>query len=493
MSYPKLSYSKLSEMPLLKNLSGYVGGEFLSVTDTPIAVTDPANGQVLVRVPSFGESETTRAVECAEVALATPTTLAQRRGWLERVAAAHAEHREQLAQIITAENGKPIAEARGEVDYAAGFYAESARRIDCLAPRVLETTPKNHTWTVFARPAGVAGLIVPWNFPLAMLAKKASAALAAGTSIVVKPAEKTPLSSIALFHIFQQLALPSGMVNLVFGDAPQIGRVLCEHPAVRVISFTGSTAVGKLLSVQAAPHIKKMALELGGNAPFIVFEDADVEQAAEQLMSNKFRCSGQTCVCSNRVYVQSSIAHSFSQAVVAKVAALRVGPGKDESSQVGPLIDPAGFGKVRELVQDALEGGATAAVGGVADLPQEGAGLFYPPTVLDGVSESSRCLKDEVFGPIVPIVHFETEDDVVRAANDTEYGLAAYVFTKDTARAQRTIERLRFGHVGLNTGTGPTPEAPFGGMKQSGLGREGGDEGLLEYVELQSVPTPLPH
>jgi succinate-semialdehyde dehydrogenase/glutarate-semialdehyde dehydrogenase len=333
-------------------------------------------------------------------------------------------------------------------------------------------------------------LIVPWNFPLAMLAKKAAGALAAGCPFVVKPSEKTPLSSVALFHIFHDLDLPQGMVNMVFGNAPAIGKLLCEHPAVRVISFTGSTAVGKLLSAQAAPHIKRMALELGGNAPFIVFEDAELEQAADELMANKFRCSGQTCVCSNRVYVHHSVAPAFAKLVGARMGALEVGPGANPSTQVGPLIDRGGFDKVRELVADALQQGACAITGGVAAVPAEGAGLFYPPTLLDRVRNSARCLREEVFGPVVPMARFNTDQEVVSAANDTEYGLAAYVFTKDTERAGRIIEQLRFGHVGLNTGTGPSPEAPFGGMKQSGLGREGGDEGILEYVELQTVPTP---
>jgi succinate-semialdehyde dehydrogenase/glutarate-semialdehyde dehydrogenase len=280
------------------------------------------------------------------------------------------------------------------------------------------------------------------------------------------------------------------MVNMVFGDASAIGKLLCEHPAVRVISFTGSTAVGKLLSAQAAPHIKRMALELGGNAPFIVFQDAELEHAADELMANKFRCSGQTCVCSNRVYVHHRVAPAFAKLVAERMGALGVGPGVDPSTKVGPLIDRGGFDKVRELVADALQQGASAITGGVAAVPPEGAGLFYPPTLLDSVPNSARCLKEEVFGPVVPMARFDTDQEAVSAANDTEYGLAAYVFTKDTERAGRIIEQLRFGHVGLNTGTGPSPEAPFGGMKQSGLGREGGDEGILEYVELQTVPTP---
>lgn len=477
--------------PLLAQLSGYTSGAFLPTSATPLIVSDPATGRELAALPSFGATQTQSAIESAERALWSPTSLGQRTTWLERVSAAHTEHREDLAQIITAENGKPIAEARGEVDYSAAFYSECARRIGCLAPRVLDRQPKGHEWTVHARPAGVAGLIVPWNFPLAMLAKKAAGALAAGCPIVVKPSEKTPLSSIALFHIFHEAGLPPGMVHLVFGDAPAIGQVLCEHPAVRVISFTGSTNVGKLLSAQAAPHVKRMALELGGNAPCLVFEDADLKVAAAQLLANKFRCSGQTCVCTNRVYVHQNVADAFARLVADQVNTLRVGPGAEASTQVGPLIDRSGFDKVQELVKDAIDRGASALTGGPNALSEGQAGRFYPPTVLDGVTSGARCLKEEVFGPVLPLVRFESDDEVVRAANDTEYGLAAYVFTQNEERANRIIARLRFGHVGLNSGSGPTAEAPFGGMKQSGLGREGGDEGILEFAELQTVATPV--
>jgi succinate-semialdehyde dehydrogenase/glutarate-semialdehyde dehydrogenase len=323
-----------------------------------------------------------------------------------------------------------------------------------------------------------------------MLAKKAAAALAAGAPVVVKPAEKTPLSAVALFQLLHERGLPRGMVNLVFGDAKAIGRVLCEHPAVRVISFTGSTAVGKLLAAQAAPHVKRMALELGGNAPFIVFDDANVEGAVTHLMANKFRCSGQTCVCSNRIYVQSRIAAGFLAELKARVAALKVGPGIAPDTEIGPLIDRAGFAKVNELVQDALGRGAKASVGGAAPVPNEDAGLFYPPTVLEGVTAEMRCTREEVFGPVLPIIVFETEEQAVAAANATEYGLAAYVFSESSELRERVAARLQFGHVGSNSGTGPTPEAPFGGMKQSGIGREGGLEGLLEFVEVQTIATP---
>lgn len=483
--------SDITQSRLLAHLSGYVNGCFLASGGESVAVYNPATASTIARVARHGAREAQAAVGAADEALQRGPTLLERRVWLQQIARAHADNREALAQVITLENGKPLAEARAEVDYAQGFYAHCARALGCLEPKLLPSRTRGHEWRVFARPAGVAGLIVPWNFPLAMLAKKASAALAAGAPIVVKPSEKTPLSSIALFHLLHQCDLPVGMVNLVFGDAPAIGKVLCEHPSVRVISFTGSTAVGKLLSAQAAPHIKRVALELGGNAPFIVLDDANLERAVEHLMVNKFRSAGQTCVCSNRIYVQRRVAERFVRLVAERVGALRVGAGVDPATTVGPLIDRAGFAKVRQLVASAVESGAQVVSGGVAPLPGDGEGFFYPPTVLSGVPASARCMREEVFGPVVAVSPFETDDEAVRAGNDTEYGLAAYVFSEDAARGSAIIERLRFGHVGLNCGTGPIPEAPFGGMKQSGLGREGGAEGIFEYVELQTVPTPL--
>jgi succinate-semialdehyde dehydrogenase/glutarate-semialdehyde dehydrogenase len=278
------------------------------------------------------------------------------------------------------------------------------------------------------------------------------------------------------------------MVNLVFGDAPAIGRVLCEHPAVRVVSFTGSTGVGRLLATQAAPHFKRLALELGGNAPFVVFEDADLEAAAEHLMATKFRCAGQTCVSANRVYVHDRVAAAFTAAVTARVQKLRVGPGLEPGTDLGPLIDGGALSKVERLVEDAVSLGAKRAVTSPLGDALSG-GSFYPATVLTGVRPGMAILREEVFGPVVPIVTFSTEAEVVSAANDTEYGLSAYVFIGDSARGERVAAALRFGHVALNSGSGPTPEAPFGGMKHSGYGREGGDEGLLEFTELQTVPS----
>ncbi len=481
---------RLEDEPLLAHRTAYLAGAFLPEPDDEartLEVRDPASGARLARLPSYGAETARAAVEAAAEAVESPAPLEARRGWLLAIAEAHATHREPLARILTAENGKPLVEARGEVDYAAAFYRDAAGRLDALAPRRLSERPRDHGWTVHARPAGVAGLITPWNFPLAMHAKKVSAALAAGAPFVLKPSELTPLSALAFFQLLDGLGLPPGTASLVWGDAPAIGEVFCTHPAVRVLSFTGSTEVGRRLATAAAPHMKRLALELGGNAPFLVFADADLDSAVAQLMGNKFRCSGQTCVCTNRVLVEASVAEAFAEKLAARVGALRVGPGAEAGVQIGPLIDRRGFDKVHRLVADALDRGATARVGGLSAAPDAGAGCFFTPTVLDRVTPDMAIAREEAFGPVVALTRFDGEDEAVRLANATEHGLAAYLFTGDPARAERVLPRLRFGHVGLNSGTGPTPEAPFGGMKMSGLGREGGIEGLLEYVELQTV------
>ena len=476
--------------PLLTHLAGYRAGAFMPAATTStktFSVHDPATGDLLATLPSYGATETMVMVANAEEALTAPSSLAVRAGWLNDVAHVQLANKEELARIITLENGKPINEARGEVEYAAGFYRAAAEATRALAPRTLPSKPKDLSWTVHARPAGVVGLITPWNFPLAMLAKKLSGSIAAGAPAVVKPAEKTPLTTLALFHLLDQLGLPPGLVNLIFGDAPAIGKALCEHPAVRVISFTGSTGVGKILATQSAPHMKRLALELGGNAPFIVFADADLNAAADQLMASKFRCSGQTCVSANRVLVDAAVADAFQDLVAEKVLALKMGHGLEPGTTVGPLIDDGAVAGVDRLVQDALSKGARALVGG--SLKTGLSKAFYPPTVLVDVRAGMAILREEAFGPVVPIATFASEQEVVAAANDTEYGLAAYVFTADEARGQRVAAALRFGHVALNSGTGPTPEAPFGGMKFSGYGREGGEEGVLEFTELQTIPS----
>lgn len=477
------------ESPLLPERKGYVGGRWTHADGAGTSpVTNPATGEVLAEVPDMGRDETVRAIEAADHALRAPASLEQRRKWLEQIDHALLASRDELGRILTMEHGKPWTEGKAEVEYAAGFFRFCARHIDELKPRRLEERPRDCTWTVYSRPAGVAGLITPWNFPIGMIAKKLSAALAADCTCVIKPSSKTPLTMIALFTLLdRELDLPPGKVNLVLGPAGRIGDVLCEHPRVGMLSFTGSTGVGADLIRKTAGQIKKLALELGGNAPFLVFEGSDLDRAADQLVANKFRGGGQTCVCANRILVQRPVAGDFAGRVAERVARMKVGNGLEEGVDLGPLIDRNGYEKVRRHVRDALEKGARRVIGDDPGPLDRDWGAFHPPTVISDVTPEMACCREETFGPLVPIMTFEDEAEAVRMANDTEFGLAAYLFTADRALAERVAEALRFGHVGFNTGTGPTPEAPFGGMKQSGYGREGGVEGLHEFVEPQTV------
>lgn len=482
------------DSPLLAQLGGYIGGRWrTSAAGKPFAVKNPATGERLAELPAMGAAETTEAIAAAQAALAEPAGLEQRRQWLQRIAEVLREHKAEIGRILTSEHGKPLPEAQGEVDYAAGFFAQAAKQIDALAPHRLEEQPRNCRWTVYYRPAGVVALITPWNFPIGMIAKKLCAAIAAGCPSVIKPSSKTPLTMLALFSLLdRELDLPPGWVNLVVGPAGPISDTLMQHPDVRVVSFTGSTEVGKQLIEASADQVKKLALELGGNAPYIVFEDADLDAAADNLIANKFRGGGQTCVCANRVYVQESVAEAFTAKLGERVAKLKVGDGLEAGTDIGPLIDRAGYDKVLRHLEDALAHGGEIACGKRPPAPKgEDWGCFFPPVVVKGVSHEMVCTREETFGPLVPLIPFRDEDEVVRMAGDTEFGLAAYVFTADRARAERIIPRLEFGHVGYNTGTGPAPEAPFGGMKQSGYGREGGLEGLFEFIEPQTVPEPV--
>ncbi len=473
---------------LLEHVEGFVGGRWVGAAGgATFAVINPATGEHLADVPDLGERETRAAVEAGVRALQSPSSVDERRTWLRGIHQVLMEQRQELARIITLEHGKPLKESVAEVEYAAGFFSFYADQLGHLAARVLPGRIRNCRWTVHHRPAGVVGLIVPWNFPLAMLAKKLAPAIAAGCSIVAKPAKLTPLASVAFWALADRLGIPRGVLNLVMGQAGPIGQVLCSHPDVRVISFTGSTEVGRTLIRDTALHIKRLAMELGGNAPFIVFDDADVEAAADAMVANKFRAGGQTCVCTNRVYVHRAIEARFTEGVAARARRLKVGNGLDPDTDIGPMVNREGFDKVAEHVRDALARGAKRIVGDDPARPAEDWGCFYPPTVLTGVKPEMMVCREETFGPLVAISTFEDEEEVLALANGTPFGLAAYVCTSDVKRIERVVGRLRFGHVGVNTGTGPTPEAPFGGMKQSGFGREGGIEGLLEFCEPQTV------
>jgi len=476
------------DSPLLKPCLGYINGRWVgAVSEQTSSVRNPATGEHLADVPKMGETETSEAIEAAAGTMHPFASASDRQKWLLSIAAGLLDHRDALGKIITMEQGKPLREAAGEVEYAAAFYSHFAGILDHVAPRALPERLRNCRWTVHHRPAGVAGLITPWNFPLAMFSKKLSAAMGAGCAVVMRPASPTPLSAVAFCHVAERVGIPPGWINLVIGDSKAIARVLCEHPAVRVISFTGSTEIGQTLAGQASPRIKRVAMELGGNAPFIVFEDADLPQAVEALVANKFRCGGQTCVCANRVFVHQSVIGAFIERLAPRVEALKVGDGLAPDTNIGPLINRSAFDKVAGHVADALSKGARRIVGTAPLRPPDDWGCFYPPTLLSNITRDMRVFQEETFGPIIALTQFSSENEAIRLANDTEYGLAAYVFTADSEKAHRCAECLSFGHVGINTGTGPTPEAPFGGMKHSGFGREGGTEGLAEFCEPQTV------
>ncbi|RZU99011.1 NAD-dependent succinate-semialdehyde dehydrogenase [Spiribacter vilamensis] len=476
------------DSPLLSASGGYINGEWqMADNGRTLAVTNPVDHGHLADVASMGADETRRAIAAAEAALAHPADLDQRRRWLEAIADTLTRNREEVGRILCLEHGKPLGEAQGEVDYAAGFFRYAASHIDALASHTLDEQPRNCRWHVHHRPAGVVGLITPWNFPIGMIAKKLSSAIAADCASVIKPSSKTPLTMIALFTLLdREVGLPAGKANLVIGSAGPITDTLFDAASVRVISFTGSTEVGRTLIEQSAPGIKRLTLELGGNAPYIIFADADLDHAADQLIGNKFRGGGQTCVCANRIFVHRDVAAAFADKLADRVNALTVGDGMDPATRLGPLIDENAVAKVRRHVDDAVAKGATRVFeGDTSGLP----GTFYPPTVLLNVPADAACYREETFGPLVPIITFSDESEVVAMANDTDFGLAAYVFTRDETRGHQVIARLHFGHAALNTGSGPTPEAPFGGMKQSGFGREGGLEGLFEFTETQTVPV----
>ena len=448
------------------------------------AVINPATGAELASIPLVSEEETLQAINAAQLAQRgwKQLTAKQRSvlllAWADKVLAAQ----EDLAQLMTAEQGKSLVEARGEVAYAASFitwFAEEAKRVDGA---VLQAPLASQRLVVVKQPIGVCAAITPWNFPAAMITRKVAPALAAGCAMIVKPAEQTPLTALALAKLAQDAGIPPGVLQVVTGDAAQVGKVLCDSPVVRKLSFTGSTEIGRILMAQCAPTIKKLSLELGGNAPVIVFDDANLDAAVAGIMASKFRNSGQTCVCANRIYVQDGIYDSLVDKLVAAVEQLKVGDGSHEGTTQGPLIDQDAVDKVQSHIDDALIKGAQIAIGGQ---PHELGRTFFQPTVVTGVTQKMRFAREETFGPVAPLFRFHDEAEAIAMANDTEFGLAAYLFTQSASRQWRVPEALEYGMVGINTGLISNEVAPFGGVKQSGLGREGSRYGIEEYLELK--------
>lgn len=474
---------KLVDQQLIKR-KAFINGEWTDAESGDLMeVRNPANGELVAEIASVGKRETARAINAAEDAGRTwrKTTAKERSKILRRWFDMIVENQEDLAQILSAEQGKPLAESRGEILYGASFiewFAEEAKR---TYGDVIPHDKDGRRLVVIKQPVGVVAAITPWNFPNAMITRKVGPALAAGCTVVLKPASETPLSALALAELGARAGLPAGVLNVVPGrSSREIGGELTTNPKVRKLSFTGSTGVGKLLMEQCASTIKKLSLELGGNAPFIVFEDADIDAAVKGAIDSKFRNAGQTCVCTNRILVQTSVAVEFTEKLARAVSELRVGEAVEEGVQQGPLINEAAVLKVKEHIDDAVAKGASIVVGGER---HERGGYFFQPTVLAGVTTDMLVAYEETFGPLAPVFGFDTEEEAIQMANDTEFGLASYIYTRDLARSWRVSEALEYGMVGVNEGLISTEVAPFGGIKQSGLGREGSHYGIDDYVE----------
>ena len=483
MTTPQSPLHLLQDPSLLKT-AGYINGTWVQGPDT-FAVTDPATGLELAQVANLTPTHTQQAIDAAEAALPAWRSLTHKqrsqllRKWFDLIMA----HRDDLARLMTAEQGKPLAEATGEVVYGATFvewYAEEAKRT--YGETVPSFAPDRRAM-VLRQPIGVCAAITPWNFPVAMITRKVAPAIAAGCTVVVKPAEFTPLCALALAELAHRAGIPQGVINVVPTEhAAAVGKVLCDSPVVRHLSFTGSTEVGRILMAQCAPTIKKLALELGGNAPFIVFDDADLDSAVEGAMSSKYRNAGQTCVCANRLYVQAGVYDAFVAKLAERVQGLKVGNGFEPGVTQGPLIEPAALDKVQEHIADAVAKGGRIVTGG-----QRLQGQFFAPTVIANATQDMRVACEETFGPLAPVFRFETEQEVVAAANATEFGLASYFYSRDIGRIIRVSEALEYGMVGVNIGLLGSEQVPFGGVKQSGLGREGAHQGMDEYLEVKYI------
>ncbi|MEC5408600.1 NAD-dependent succinate-semialdehyde dehydrogenase [Paraburkholderia sp. MPAMCS5] len=476
------SISHLLKDPTLIRTQAFINGKWVNAfANESFDVSDPATDAVIGAVPLMGEAETKQAVLAAHNAwpIWKQRTARERGAVLRKWHDLLLSNIDDLAVILTSEQGKPIAEARGEIQYAASFlewFAEEAKRV---YGDTIPTPASDKRILVTKEPVGVCAAITPWNFPAAMITRKAAPALAAGCTMVVKPAEATPLTALALAVLGERAGIPAGVFNVVTGDPKKIGAELTSNPLVRKVSFTGSTAVGRLLASQSASTLKKMSLELGGNAPFIVFEDADIDAAVAGAIASKYRNSGQTCVCTNRFYVHENVYEEFSTKLCAAVRDLRVGNGLTEGTTQGPLINEDAVKKIEAHIKDAVEKGAQVVVGGHR---HEKGGRFFEPTVLRDVTKEMAVANEETFGPLAPLFRFTSDEEVVAFANDTEYGLAAYFFSRDLARVWRVAESLEYGMVGINTGLISNEVAPFGGVKQSGVGREGSHYGMDDYM-----------
>jgi len=473
--------------PSLLRMQCYIDGKWAGADDGATRpVVNPATGVAIGTVPICGAGETRRAIEAAGRAwpawrdMLAKDRCAVVRKWYDLIL----QHADDLALILTTEQGKPLAEAKGEVTIGAAYvewFAEEAKRV---YGDVIPTIGNDRRLVVTKEPVGVCGAITPWNFPCSMITRKVSPALAAGCTVVIKPAEATPYSAFALAELAHRAGFPPGVLNVITGDAPAIGGELCANPIVRKLSFTGSTQVGRLLMKQVAPTIKKISLELGGNAPFIVFDDADLDAAAEGAIVSKYRNAGQTCVCANRIFVHDKVYDAFAAKLAERVKALKVGPGTEAGVTQGPLINDAALRKVESHVGDATGSGARVITGGRRHAL---GGNFYEPTVLADVTPAMKIFSEETFGPVAPLIRFRDDAEVIELANRTEFGLASYFYSRDIGRIWRVAEALEYGMVGVNTGLITTEVAPFGGMKQSGLGREGSKYGIEEFVEVKYV------